>query len=90
MVFLFPPSPYINDLISCNDSVIRKLLVDSEYPNPSNIPAAIAITFLIDPHNSTPSTSDVSLSFIESLSNTFLIKFIVVLFLLAIVNPIGS
>lgn len=45
-----PPKAFINSFISCYDSVINIACVDSLEPKPLSIPAAIAITFLIEPH----------------------------------------
>ena len=77
-------------MTSFNDLVINIHLVDSGRDNPSNIPLAMAITFLIAPYISVPNISLVGTNFKYLFCNAFIINFSVALFLVARVRPIGT
>ena len=76
--------------ISSTASTISIALVESLAFNPSKIPAAKAITFLIEPQISTPITSVDSRNLIYLFAKAFFASSRVFFFLLARVNPLAS
>jgi len=76
--------------MSFKASVRKSALVESVTPIPPSIPETIAMTFLIDPHTSTPIKSAVSLNLVISLTSNFLTNSLVLEFNVARVSPIGT
>ena len=90
IVFFFPPSANNNSFISFILSVKNNALVEGVAFIPSSIPEAIAITFFILPHTSTPIMSFVLLNLVSLFSKHSLTSNSTELCFVARLNPIGT